>query len=292
MTYKKQTGHFKSFDGTPIYYEVRGEGVPLLLTYGVACTINHWRPQIKYFSRKYQTIAFDHRGCHRSGSPTPKKPLSIDDLAKDIKALMAHLGLDKAHLWGHSFGVQVLIRAYDLFPDLFQSLVFINGFANNPLKGLFGMDITDVAFKLMKQGHDQAPELLSYLWKKAVSNPIAMKLSALAGGFNLKLTRFKDIEIYARGVANTDLDVFLEFFGEMLKYDGTPVLEQIQVPTLIIGGSSDTITPKQYQETLHQKIKGSDLLIIPMGSHCTQLDMPDFVNLKIDQFLKTSFVSE
>ena len=287
MTYKKQTGYFKSFDGTHIYYEVRGEGTPLILAYGIACTINHWRPQIKYFSRRYQTIVFDYRGCHRSSTPLNKTQLSIDDLAQDVKALMTHLGIKKAHLWGHSFGVQVLIRAYDMFPELFQSLIFINGFANNPLRGWFSMDITDSAFKLMKQGYNQLPETFSYLWKKAVSNPILIKCSALAGGFNLKLTSFKDIEIYARGVANVDLDVFLELFGWMLMYDGTTVLERINVPTLIIGGASDSITPLSYQESLHQKIRGSEILIIPMGSHCTQLDMPDFVNLRIEKFLNT-----
>ena len=285
MTYKKQTGHFKSFDGTSIYYEVRGEGTPVILTYGIACTINHWRPQVKYFSNYYKTIVFDYRGCHRSSIPLNKQ-FSIDDLSQDIKALMKHLGLKKAHFWGHSFGAQVLIRTYDMFPHLFESLIFINGFASNPLRGVLGIDITDSAFKLMKQGYDQLPETLSYLWKKAVSNSILIKLSALAGGFNLNLTNFKDVEIYAKGVSNVDLDVFLELFGKMLSYDGTTVLERITIPTLIIGGLSDTITPFHYQETLHHKILKSEILLIPMGSHCTHLDMPDFVNLRIEKFLK------
>ncbi len=284
MSYKKQTGYFKSFDDTPIYYEVRGEGVPVILAYGIACTINHWRPQLKYFSHHYKTVVFDYRGCHRSAVPVNKQ-FSMDDLAQDIKALMNHLEIKKAHFGGHSFGVQVLIRTYDMFPHLFKSLIFINGFASNPLRGIFGIDITDSAFKLMKQGYDQLPETLSYLWKKAVSNPILIKLSALAGGFNLNLTSFKDIEIYARGVANVDLDVFLELFGWMMSYDGTSVLERIIIPTLIIGGSEDTVTPFHYQETLNQKIRGSEILLIPMGSHCTHLDMPDFVNLRIEKFL-------
>ena len=56
---KKETGHFKSYDGTSIYYEVRGEGEEaLVLCYGIGCLINHWRHQLNFFPKKYKTICF------------------------------------------------------------------------------------------------------------------------------------------------------------------------------------------------------------------------------------------
>lgn len=82
-----------------------------------------------------------------------------------------------------------------------------------------------------------------------------------------------------------DLDSFIKTFEAMMDYDGRPVLDRVKVPTLIIGGDSDAITPDHYQKEMHHRIKGSQLQTIPYGSHCTQLDMPDFVNLKIEQFL-------
>ena len=72
----------------------------------------------------------------------------------------------------------------------------------------------------------------------------------------------------------------------MVSYDGLSVLDRIDVPTLIISGSADSVTPLHYQENLHKKIKGSEFLSVPYGSHCTQLDLPDFVNLRIEKFLK------
>ncbi|MCB0393155.1 MAG: alpha/beta hydrolase [Bdellovibrionales bacterium] len=286
MIVHKQTGYVKSFDGTSIYYETRGSGPAIVMAYGIVCTMNHWRHQTKYFSENYKTVLIDYRGHHNSGTPNDRDHLSFDGIAQDFKAVMDHLEIPTASFWGHSFGVQALIRMYDMFPQYFENLVFINGFANNPIKGMFGVDFAASTFKLLKQSYDQLPETLSYFWKAIAASSISMKLSALAGGFNLNLTSFKDIEIYARGVAGVDLDVFLQLMDQMMSYDGRPVLERIAVPTLIVSGSADTVTPKKYQEYIHKKIKGSEFVMIPYGSHCTQLDLPDYVNLRIERFLK------
>ncbi len=283
----KTTGSFKSFDGTRIYYEVRGEGFPIVLNYGIGCLLNHWRHQIKHFSQHYKVIAYDYRAHHRSGMPEDRGHLTCDALAQDLKGLLDHLEIQKASLWGHSFGAQMLVRHFDLYPNFAHSLVFINGFVDNPLKGMFGSkDLTSSFFKMIKTGYGLMPETVSHLWKASVQNPLAVQLSALAGGFNLQLTSLKDIEIYARGIASMDLDAFMTLFENMMDYDGKPVLERINVPTIVIGGKRDSVTPQQFQKELHQAIKGSDFFMVPYGSHCTQLDMPELVNLKVERFLK------
>lgn len=283
----KHTGTFRSFDGTKIYYEVRGEGFPVILNYGIGCLMNHWRPQIRHFSKQYKVIAYDYRAHHRSEVPENREHLSIDALAQDLKCLMDHLEIQQASLWGHSFGAEMLVRFYDLYPELTHSLVFINGFAKNPLQGMFGSDVTQNFFQLFRSGFEFLPETISHLFKMAVQNPLAIQLSAMAGGFNLQLTSLKDIEIYARGIASMELNAFLELFQSMLVYDGTAVLERIAVPTMIIGGKQDSVTPQKHQEDLHARVRGSEFFMVPYGSHCTQLDMPDLVNLKIENFLKS-----
>ncbi len=282
----KSTGTFRSYDGTRIYYEVRGEGFPLILNYGIGCLMNHWRPQIQYFSQNFQVITYDYRAHHRSEIPENHEHLTIDSLAQDLKSLMDHLGIQKASLWGHSFGAQMLVRHYDLYPEYAHSLVFVNGFVNNPLAGMFGTDMTQTIFQLLKSGYQLLPETISYLWRNSIQNPVAIHLSALAGGFNLQLTNVKDIEIYARGIASMDLNAFLALFEAMIKFDGKAVLERIQVPSMIIGGKQDTVTPQRHQEDLHRMIRDSDFFMVPYGSHCSQLDMPDLVNLKVERFVK------
>ncbi len=281
----KRTGKFLSFDGTPIYYEVRGSGPPLVLCYGLACVFNHWTHQIRFFSQHYQVIVFDYRGHHNTPEPADRENLSIDAIARDLKGLLDHLDIQKASLWGHSFGVLVLLRFFDMFPASVANLVFVNGFANNPIRNLFGINTIAPLLQIAKEGYKFFPTTLSSLWRAAVSNPLAIPISSLAGGFNLNLTSMKDIEVYARGVAGMDLEVFMALFDQMMRYNATSVLDRINVPTLIIGGAKDGLTPRSYQEDMHKRIHGSQFLAVPYGSHCTQLDLPDYVNLRADKFL-------
>lgn len=283
---QKKTGFYKSFDGTPIYYEVRGDGRPLVMCYGIGCSMNHWRHQVKYFSKHYKIILFDYRGHHRSGLAKDLKNYSLSSLAEDLNGLMAHLGIRKASFWSHSFGSQVLIETYRRHPSLFSNMVIINGFATNPLKKTLVMDIPEHAFRAIKSIYQAAPQLVRPIWKVAVNNPLSATISALAGGFNLKLTKRHDIDVYTRGVAAMNLTSFLTIFENMLKYDGRDILPKITVPALLIGGKQDSITPVILQRRLHEKIKRSELLLAPYCSHSTQLDMPDFVNLRAEKFLR------
>ena len=291
----KRTGTFESFDGTQIYYEERGAGRPIILCYGIACLMNHWTHQVRYFSQNYRVITFDYRGHHGSGTPMDRTNLNVESLAKDIKGLLDHLEISQASFWGHSYGVQVLLQYYDLYPETVKNFVFINGFASNPIKGMFGAIIGNEAiikfFRAFQEAYKFAPDFLSAIWKAAVLNPISIPLSALAGGFNLSLTKIKDIEVYARGVASLDVEVFMQLFEQMMDYDGTAVLEKIKAPTLIVSGSKDGVTPASHQYAMQKKIKGSELLRVPYGSHCIQLDLPEFVNLRVEKFLNQHLYS-
>lgn len=284
-TIEKEIGTFESFDGTPIYYEVRGQGEPLIFVYGIACLMNHWHHQVNFFSKKYKVITFDLRGHHKSTPIANTKNLNIESLAKDISHLLAHLEISNAHFLGHSFGAPVILESFKINPGVVKSMTFINGFAKNPIKGMFGLEVVEPFFYYIKSEYERNPDLWNNLWKLAVYNPVAMHLAALAGGFNLKLTHFKDIEVYARGVAQMDLSIFLPLFEALMNFNGEDILETIDKPTLIISGENDRVTPKSFQHTFHEKIHGSEFVVIPYGSHCTQLDFPDYVNLKIKDFL-------
>ncbi len=281
---EKKTGFFNSFDDAPIYYEVRGEGQPIVFAYGLLCLINHFHPQLQYFSKNYQTIVFDYRGHHKSTSPKNKDSLTVESLAKDLQLLLDHLNIEKAHFVGHSFGAQVLLKSYNLFSDRFLSISFLNGFARLPAENMFGSRFVPAAVKLLRETHKTAPSLSSALWKIAINNPISIGISFLAGGFNLQLTKIKDVEIYIKGVSSIDLDVFTALFNEMVTLDFRPLLKNIQIPVLIISGDKDTLTPEKYQQELHREVFKSELLLVPYGSHCTQLDFPELINLRIEKF--------
>jgi pimeloyl-ACP methyl ester carboxylesterase len=282
---EKTTGYVKAFDGTPIYYEVRGEGEPIIFIYGIACLMNHWHLQVEHFAKTHKVILFDIRGHHKSNPVTDVNNFKFEHLAFDIKSLMSHLDLKKAHFVGHSFGVPYLIKTYEQFPELFSSMTFINGFARNPLKKLFGLEFVEPLFNFLREQHKKSPDLWNNLWRSLIDNPVALQVAALAGGFNLKLTQFKDVEMYCRGVSRLELVNFFELFDQLLQFDGTPVLSGISCPTLVIAGDRDLLTPFSFQKEMHTEIPEAEFLLIPYGSHCSQLDFPEFVNLKLGDFL-------
>lgn len=283
---KKHVGVLESFDGTPIYFEERGEGEAIVFVYGIACLMNHWHYQIEYFSRGYKTLAFDLRGHQKSQPLVNFENLRIEDLAKDLTLLLEKQGIRKAHFIGHSFGAPVILKLYEMTPSVFHTITFINGFSQNPIKNMFGLGVVDKVFYFVKNQYEVAPEMWNKLWKASVDNPISMLLAGAAGGFNLQTVNLKDVEIYAHGVAQMDLRVFLKLFEELMNFNGDHILPEIQVPTLIISGGKDNVTPQSFQKKFHEKIPASEYLFVPYGSHCTQLDFPEFTNLKIEDFIE------
>src|SRR4051812_48443984 len=160
--------------------------------------MNHWHHQVDFFSKTHQAITYDLRGHHKSNPITNTSNLTVETLAQDLTGLLTHLNIRRAHLIGHSFGVPILLQLYKKNPELVKSLTFINGFAKNPIKGMYGLEIVEPFFYYVKTEFEKNPDLWNNLWKLAVYNPVAMRLAALGGGFNLRLTSFKDIEVYAR----------------------------------------------------------------------------------------------
>ena len=85
-----------------IYCETYGKGTPVLLVSGLGGVGNYWAPNIPAFSQKYQVVIHDHRGAGQSSRSLIR--YSVDQMASDVLALMDKLGIDKAHLVGHSTG--------------------------------------------------------------------------------------------------------------------------------------------------------------------------------------------
>lgn len=281
----KKTGTVASYDGTEIYYEVRGQGEPMVFVYGIACLMNHFHHQIDYFSQKYQVITFDLRGHNRSEIPEDLSQMTVKAMAQDLLALLEHLKIKKAHFVGHSFGVPVLIEFSKLSRKHLHSLTFINGFAKNPIQGMFGLDVVDKVFSIGKMAYYTLPQIWNPVWKFSVQNPVAGLVSGILGGFNLQKTEWKDIEIYARAVAEMSLDMFIPLFEDMMRFDAEDIVKRIHAPTLVLAGAKDFVTPLRFQEQLHQFIPASRYVVLPEGSHCTQLDFPQEVNQHIETLI-------
>jgi non-heme chloroperoxidase len=275
-------GYFKGFDGTKLFYSIEGKGKPLIFCYGLVCSSLHWTYQIEHFGRNFQTIWFDYRGHQNSEHPQNLDSLTIENVARDLGTLLDELNIKDAIFLGHSMGVNVVLEFYRQQPHRVIAMVLANGTAKRPLETTFRVNILQPAFQILKKAY--APGLVSFLWKFQKSNPLTRTLVAL-GGFNPHLTAQEDIDHYVDQVTDMNPKILLRLIESYEAYDATPWLHTIKAPTLLIAGENDNITPVEQQELMHQLIAESQLELIRHGSHCPQMDLPELVNHKIENFL-------
>lgn len=279
--------YFKSFDQTAIYYEVRGTGEPIVFIYGIGCLMNHFVYQTFLLAQHYQVISVDLRGHGNTSIPKLKKNISIAAIAKDIPLLLKKLKIREAHFVGHSFGCSVLLETYKQKSTIFKSLSLINGFASNPLEGMFYSEqIIQEVYGYINSLSKNLPESFSLLWENLLDNPLSPYVLSFLGGFNPNAVKKKDIEIYIQGIAYINQKVFFKLFNEMIKANYTKLLQKIKTPTMVIAGQKDPLTPLEKQKKLSKNIKNSTLFIFEEGSHCTQLDFPDELSNILQNFVK------
>jgi pimeloyl-ACP methyl ester carboxylesterase len=285
-TIPEKHGTFKGHDGLELFYATEGEGEPLVFCYGLVCSSLHWTYQIDHFRNSHQAIWFDYRGHHNSHTPEDLSSITIPNFAADLNELFEHLKIDRATLLGHSMGVSVALEFAHRYPEKTKALVLANGTAQRPLETLLhNANLLPGGFEFLCRLYESSPRLFSKVWNLQKGNPIARALVRL-GGFNPHLAAREDIERYVSQVEEMDPGIFLQVLRHYQSYDASSWLHTLKVPTLIIAGDEDLVTPPFQQKLLHQLIEGSNYLEIRHGSHCPQMDQPDLVSERIEAFLK------
>ncbi len=108
-------------NGINIYYEIHGEGEPLVLIGGYGADSSAWFLQVPVFSREYKVITFDNRGTGRSDKPDV--PYTIKMMAADVKGLLDALNINAAHIWGPSMGGLIAQEFAIRYPKCVISLI-------------------------------------------------------------------------------------------------------------------------------------------------------------------------
>ena len=113
-----------SIDNNQFYYEVHGEGEPLILIHGLGSSTRDWELQVPTFARTFQVIPLDLRGHGRSVKSAG--PYSMIMFAEDTAQLIKGLGVGPAHILGISLGGMVAFQLAIDHPDLIRSLIIVN----------------------------------------------------------------------------------------------------------------------------------------------------------------------
>lgn len=99
----KEAGHYVAVNGINMYYEVYGEGKPLVLLHGNGGSIAGQQGRIEYYQKYFKVIAIDSR-AHGKSIDTLTKKLTYDQMAKDVNDLLTNIHVDSAYIWGQSDG--------------------------------------------------------------------------------------------------------------------------------------------------------------------------------------------
>ena len=141
-----------SVNGVDLYYEETGEGMPLVWVHEYGGDLRSWEPQVRYFSRRYRVVTYNHRGYSPSTVPRAARDYSQDLLVEDLHQLLNHLELGPVHLGGCSMGANVARDFAIAHPEMARSLILVGAGAGSVNREQFLQDEEAIAAGLERNG--------------------------------------------------------------------------------------------------------------------------------------------
>jgi 3-oxoadipate enol-lactonase len=249
-----------------LHYELSGDGdaPPVLLGGSLGTNMSMWAPQIAGLSHKLRLIPYDHRGHGRS--PVPGGPYVIEDMGRDVLALMDTLGLERVSYCGLSIGGMVGIWLAENAPERIDRLVLLCTSAYAPPVSNW----TDRARAVRAAG---TPEVIADI-------VVSRWFTAHWAQENLSI-----VAHHRAMIADTDAEGYSSCCEAISTMDLRAGLKSIKTPTLVIGGAEDPALPPEHQRVIAAGIRGSRLEILEDAAHLASVQHPDTVNRLISEHL-------
>lgn len=248
-----------------MYYEVHGQGFPLVLIAGIGYHSGCWFSVLPHFSRDFRVVVFDNRGVGRTDSPVgrlraaPAMDYTVEMFADDTAGLLRTLGIAKAHVLGRSMGGAIAQQLAIRHPEMVEKLVLVATLSETSPFGLLVLDVwqqvglragMDVLHKLLvmeslsPRFFGEHPEVVAELLRRGDEHP-------------------QPAEAFARQAA------------AVARHNTTPLLHRIQAPTLILAGEKDIPTPVGASKLLASRIPNSRLRVVPRAGHGFMWEDPE-----------------
>ncbi|HEX9162103.1 MAG TPA: alpha/beta fold hydrolase [Thermoanaerobaculia bacterium] len=260
---------FETFDGTQLFYDVLGSGdETAVLLNGIMMTTESWALQLRALTPKYRCIVHDFRGQLRSPVAS-SEGWNIELHADDLAALLDHIGVDRVHVIGTSYGGEVgMIFAYT-YPERAKSLVVIasTSATDEAMRASATAGMTTARLHRDRLFDGAARAFYSPEFLRDHPEVLEQGRARLASAG----------DAFFRGYAN-----LCDAFSAL---DITANLRAIRCPTLVIAAEKDTLKPVDCSRMIEQEIEGAQLVVIPGSGHAVFMEKPDEVNRAITSFL-------
>lgn len=251
-----------------IHYEEAGQGPPLLLVAGLSGVGAFWGSQISDFSRDFRVITHDHRGSGQSTHSRIK--YSVEQMAADVVRLMDALGIERAHLVGHSTGGAIgQVLAQDHGARL-ASLVLSATWAG-----------PDPYFRRLFESRKQT------LLASGVEAYLRASVLVLAPPRWVSRNDEAIAELHRVSAATAaPVDVMASRIDAIVAFDRRSRVGEIRLPTLVIVAQDDMVTPMFYSDELASGIPGAKYVVLESGGHFAPQVASERYNRALGAFLR------
>jgi pimeloyl-ACP methyl ester carboxylesterase len=258
-----------SVNGLKLFYEIEGEGEPVVLIPGFAAGRWIWFKQTADLSRKFRVIVFDPRGVSASDKPEGSQTMEL--LADDVAHLLKTIGIESAHIVGASFGGFVAQEFALKFPAMTQKLILCCTSFGGPNHVV------------------PEPEILAALTStKGFNSEERMRANLLvAFAPEYVQTQVAEVErfVHLRATNEVPEDIFMSQMQAALTFNAESRVERIASPTLVLSGDADVIVPLQNSRNLAARIPDAQLRIVEGGSHMFFIERAEEFNQIVSEFL-------
>ena len=252
-------------NGAELAYREAGEGPLAIFVHGFPFDHTMWLDQVAALAGLRHCVAVDLRGFGASAAIT-EEVLSMEALAADLAALIDGLGQDQADVVSLSMGGYVALALWELYPESVRSLALLDTRpeADTPEAR---QRREEMARHTLERGRGWLAETLTEaMLAPGASLSARARLRSMVEG-----TRYETIVAALAGMRERPDRRFL--------------LHSISVPTLVVVGEQDRLTPPESARAMSEEMPGSHLVVIPEAGHLTPVERPEDVNEALATFL-------
>jgi pimeloyl-ACP methyl ester carboxylesterase len=256
-------------NGITIDYQDEGEGTAVIFLHAFALNQTMWQAQVALLKKRFRCITLDLRGF--GDSTVVDEPSLMSQMAEDVRELQKRLALDKAVLVGLSMGGYIAFAFYRNYPEAVTALVLADTRAT--------ADTEEAKANRWRSADKALREGAS-----AIADETTPKLLG-----DTSLNTRPDVVRKVHGIqaSNSPTGIAAAQRGMAARLDSTDVLAKIEVPTLVIVGEEDKLTPLAEAEVIHRGIRNSKLAVIEHSGHLSNMETPEEFNQALLDFLES-----
>jgi pimeloyl-ACP methyl ester carboxylesterase len=283
-----------SFDGTELAVNVVGpdRGPTLVFIHGFSLDMTVWHYQWKRFARDYRCVLYDVRGHGRS-APAVGRDYELDALGHDLEAVLDEFAPSgPVVLVGHSMGGMGIIALADRYQHEFgkrvQGVVLANTAAADVIKEVLGglgarvgrflipaprrllNGTSRIAYRVRDRALNRSPDLAF----------LAVRITNFGAGAPPSA-----VDHIARIAGQAPVEVWTDLVRSLAEMDLAHALQHITVPTLILVGDVDRLTPPSSALAMKERLPDARMVVLEQAGHCAMLERPDQFNEVVEGFL-------